>query len=147
MGRVPRSAPPPRWRVGHPKFQIFDTLATSPPQGTASSTRLNSKADPTLRERWTPDPDRTPRGARGLKSLGHGICSLDAKSICCFFCHHTEAAIYAIADPRNSDDSASYLAGGGQPSSMNIGFTPTFIVPSGGVIQLLSSNAARVRES
>eukprot|EP00667_Euglena_gracilis_P003868 EG_transcript_3881 len=55
--------------------------------------------------------------------------------------YQSQAAIYAIADPRNSDDSASYLAGGGQPSSMNIGFTPTFIVPSGGVIQLLSSNA------
>eukprot|EP00668_Euglena_longa_P027434 GGOE01034340.1.p1 GENE.GGOE01034340.1~~GGOE01034340.1.p1 ORF type:complete len:925 (+),score=137.32 GGOE01034340.1:33-2807(+) len=49
------------------------------------------------------------------------------------------AAIYATADPRSSDDSSSELTGGKQPSFMNIGFTVTWNVASGAVIQLSSS--------
>eukprot|EP00668_Euglena_longa_P009533 GGOE01011525.1.p1 GENE.GGOE01011525.1~~GGOE01011525.1.p1 ORF type:complete len:832 (-),score=94.81 GGOE01011525.1:683-2842(-) len=57
------------------------------------------------------------------------------------------AVIYATADPRNSDDSASNLIGGTQPSFMNIGFTATLNVTSGAVIQLVTSPAAFRRPS
>eukprot|EP00667_Euglena_gracilis_P009951 EG_transcript_10120 len=52
------------------------------------------------------------------------------------------AVIYATADPRNSDNSASYLVGGGQPSFLNVGFTTTWNVTAGAVIQLTASTSA-----
>eukprot|EP00667_Euglena_gracilis_P008556 EG_transcript_8660 len=51
------------------------------------------------------------------------------------------AVIYATADPRNSDNSASYLVGGGQPSFLNVGFTTTWNVTAGAVIQLTASTS------
>eukprot|EP00667_Euglena_gracilis_P006484 EG_transcript_6537 len=49
--------------------------------------------------------------------------------------------IYATADPRNPDNSASYLVGGRQPSFLNIGFTVTRNITAGAVLTLASSNA------
>eukprot|EP00667_Euglena_gracilis_P001438 EG_transcript_1439 len=49
--------------------------------------------------------------------------------------------IYASLDPRNSDNSASYLIGGRQPSFLNIGFTVTMNITAGVVFQLISSTS------
>lgn len=54
------------------------------------------------------------------------------------------AVVYATAEPRNADDSAIYLAGGRQPSFLNIGFTVTRNITSGAVIQLVSTTSSRV---
>eukprot|EP00667_Euglena_gracilis_P000233 EG_transcript_233 len=57
----------------------------------------------------------------------------------------TPAVVYATAEPRNADDSAIYLAGGRQPSFLNIGFTVTRNITSGAVIQLVSTTSYAFR--
>eukprot|EP00667_Euglena_gracilis_P006476 EG_transcript_6524 len=49
--------------------------------------------------------------------------------------------IYATADPRNADNSASYLIGGRQPSFLNIGFTVTQNITAGATFTLTSSTS------
>eukprot|EP00667_Euglena_gracilis_P024647 EG_transcript_28445 len=52
------------------------------------------------------------------------------------------AVMYVTADPRNSDNSSTYLVGGGQPSFLNMGMTTTWNVSAGIIVQVTSSDSA-----
>lgn len=52
--------------------------------------------------------------------------------------------MYVTADPRNSDNSSTYLVGGGQPSFLNMGMTTTWNVSAGIIVQVTSSDSLRV---